>query len=1571
MRSLLRHGLSLSALGLSLFAAGHSGAAGPDPAARGLDAFVQAASAAYAGGFVDVQLETYGFPTVTAPTPLGGVAIEAAWDPRTFETHAAVAPPSVLATTDRAATTVLHVPVPDGDERSLTLLVRMRLGDHSRTRELKVTRRAPVYVELDVPDATVVPGSFVTAWVKARSAATGEPLANKPVRVKLMEGTYARHVIDAVSDASGLAMVRLPIPPNDDPTWSWDLVAEVPDVRAKIASVRLAARDETPGEPSLRAHFDAPSVDVGQSLGYRLVARDGSGAPIANAPIRVWTGSTGMSPPKEDADWEKVTTLLQTDPAGVAVGTVTAPTVVSPSKATKVQFVARVAYEGRKLESGDTANVGLPQPEVQVLPEAGSLVPGLAQRVSFRLRDAKDKGMAGETLVEGDGLKTKLTTDVNGEGEITWNVPADVGARRDRGPCAGDVAATVRLTPLTTSPELASAGGPHLECLRVDRDAKSIVRADRSTVRVGDKVTVHVDATKRDPAPWSYSLASGTEQGSVAWSDAASQAQVSVAEGTSGIWSLTATQPVSREPFHAASTALLVLPRILPRVTAQVTGGRLAPNGNVEVDATLVDERGQPLAGSVQALLVDLEGGASLSGLEAQDTRHRICRELGVEDARCDAVLTSDAASEPVRRALLAGRGSSAATPLTDPGGTAKDTLNEAFAHVLRSLEGAVYEATSSPERLRDVKRKGTSGAWTFNPELLTLTTAAMDEPPLTPGGEAITLSDLVAVDPQVTFDTVARRVTRLKLFRVLQAVRTAKQDRHLADDEPIWKDPNALLRRMVRDGTLAESSLLDPWGGTMQFAKTAAVSVPFLSVLHGFELRAPGPDGTLGTGDDVRDPFERVVRSGTPYAVAMSEDRLVDAKYDMEVADATVAAWDTTLTEATGTALGDITGHGSGTGTGQGFGSGSGRLGGSHATSRVGVSFFAHTWASAPLRTDKNGKVHFTVPLGPYETRWGIGLLAHPDAAPPAATVLSVPVALPLSVTVESGGAWTEGDEAGARIVVRNRSATATRATLRISAKEATQLLNPSQASSVLDVPAGGMAVTTIRVRATKEGTGSLTAEVSAPSLPDDAFEARFPVQAAGEVLVRTRAVWVSSASDVRVDVDAGHRLTGRPKLVVERGFAHTLDAALGALDPDTLTSPADLADAVEAAVRIERWSTTGAGVDAPRTKRAHDLLLRARGRFAIAVEPVPDADLKKALVRRADLIAPSDGPKRPVADLCPNPVGKPTDQTDLHLALAAAEPPPEQTGALPCWDAFVSDLVHHVTSGDSAVELARLYLVLAERTHRSVQAETVLSELRRRVMPSETGAISLPSSVTADRSLVYAALVRGAKVGASLAPRDRLAGWLLVGLDARGSFGSPAATLAAVEALLTSELSTAASSDVRVRFGAVTRDLHLAGDEQVEVPLDPGTTSAAVEVRGAPVFVRLVRPVFRPFGTPAELLATPLSLEVEWPKEPAVGKNLLLHVTLREHTYSPDKVRLRARIPLPPGVTIAAPVAGVKQLGGALLVQLDIKDNGYVDVPIRFATSGKMSTREAQILAPVLGTPRGVAPAQTLIVR
>ena len=232
-----------------------------------------------------------------------------------------------------------------------------------------------------------------------------------------------------------------------------------------------------------------------------------------------------------------------------------------------------------------------------------------------------------------------------------------------------------------------------------------------------------------------------------------------------------------------------------------------------------------------------------------------------------------------------------------DPVASVGAEIDNAFSAIVRSLEGGVLEASGDPERLRDV-RIGAPGRYALNPEMMTLTTEAMSEAPTTPGGEPWHLADLMAVDRQVSYDNVARRVTRLKLFRVLSAIRDYIHEQKLDTDEPMLRDPNALLRRLVRDEILRSSDLLDPWAHDLVFVRDSGPRVPFLSVVPGQRLISAGPDGRIGTADDVRDPFQRVLASRTPYAKAVEEDRLVDARWDMQVGDDTVAAWKETLEE-------------------------------------------------------------------------------------------------------------------------------------------------------------------------------------------------------------------------------------------------------------------------------------------------------------------------------------------------------------------------------------------------------------------------------------------------------------------------------------------------------------------------------------------------------------------------------------------------------------------------------------------------------------------------------------------------
>ncbi|MFS8068773.1 MAG: alpha-2-macroglobulin family protein, partial [Byssovorax sp.] len=881
----------------------------------------------------------------------------------------------------------------------------------------------------------------------------------------------------------------------------------------------------------------------------------------------------------------------------------------------------------------------------------------------------------------------------DGEAEVLWHPPIDVGAMRNVGPCAGGVAASVRVRALADVPALRPRTEPFELCVPIDRDATAMIALERPTARVGDRLHVRVLETdagkrlapgeKRDAArpPWSVVLRSENgEQAASLWiEDGDKGGDIEVPAAAAGTWSLTAVAPGTSRASRVLGTALLVTPLVIPSLRAVVSGGRAAPGGAVEVNADLTDGHGLGLPGTVAAVLVDLHGGGSTGGLEALDLRRSICSKLDVGGERCDRLVEGDPSLDALRRGELGGAFVKPLAPDNDPAANARAAMTKAFGEVLRSLEGAVFEATQSPDALRDVRRKG-PGGWAFNPELMTLVTAAMSKPPTTPGGEALVLGDLLAVDPQVTFDNVARRIARLKIFRVLTEIRSFRKERSLDPDEPMFKNPNALLRRLVRDGRLTDDILLDPWGGTIQFTRTAGPPIPFLSVIHGFELHAPGPDGAVGNGDDVRDPFERVLRSGTPYADAVSEDRIVDAKFDLEVGDATVTAWQTLFEELTGSVLGGVTG---GSGSGEGFGSGHGRLGGSHRArgpevrDGAGVSTGAAFW-SVPARTDDKGHVRIHVPLGDIETTWRIALVGVPDGARPATTHVDVPVALPLSARVDAGATWVEGDLVRASVSLRNRTDQPIHATIEATAGGVAALVTAADARLTADIPAGGAKDVTVSLRASTPGQASLAVTVLAPGLPDDVLRHTWDVIEAGEPTDLTRSQLVEGTAELTTGIDPQFmRRRGRPRVVLERGYDEALRGALESLDPDRLRSQAALVDAVEVAARIQRWAVAREGDGSTVGKRAGEIFQRALGRLTVygaTTKLGATSELRLAAWSPAAAAPVKPPPKRgapPAKPTCPAD-NLPT--LDDRLDALEAELGPVGGAALSCWDAFVT---------------------------------------------------------------------------------------------------------------------------------------------------------------------------------------------------------------------------------------------------------------------------------------------------------
>jgi hypothetical protein len=1053
-----------------------------------------------------------------------------------------------------------------------------------------------------------------------------------------------------------------------------------------------------------------------------------------------------------------------------------------------------------------------------------------------------------------------------------------------------------------------------------------------------------------------------------------------------GLWSLSASSPGRKNRSAVVGATVMVLPPLLPKLEARVAGGRAAPGGSVELEATLSDGHGKGITGTVAALVIDAQGGGSVGGLWTLDTRRELCGSVGVQDKLCDRFL-EDPSLEAMRRASVAGRNSSLLAPALDPGSTAEKDLTEAFARVVKSLEGAVYESTESAERLRDARRKGPNG-WTFNPELWTLVTATLNEPPTTPGGEPLSLQDLMDVDPQVSFENVAKRVTRLKLFRILVAVRAHIRGRNLDPDEPALRDPNAILRRLVREGTFQEGMLLDPWGGTIQFVKSHRPPIPFLNV-KGWELHSPGPDRQVGTGDDVLDPFARVLKSGSPYAKAVSEDEVTDARVDMEVADATIANWEELFNRLYGDHIGDATGSmGMGmTGTGYGGGGrgegiGLGKIGSAgYGRGTFGVSTGVAFWAP-PKRTDANGKVRFTVPLGAIETTWRVALVGVPDHARPATTAVDVTSNLPVSARVDSGPIWVERDLADVGITVHNRTDKPVAATLACSAAGVGSLVFKTDASRKLTVPARGAATTSVRVQAAGPGQARLEVRLDAAGLASDTVRHSWEVKPAGDPYQVHQAVWVDGDQELQLPLDkAVARAHGPAHLILERGAEPLLTAALDSLDPDTLSTPDAAAHALDAAERIARWAIARGGEKDPLAVRAAEFARRAAGRLSVYGSRSRDPKASRWQALAAPYVNPprvaaakgksrGAGAKEARRDTCP-PSGLMTAYDVLDwLDL---EPAAEAGSVQSCWDAFVSTAAGTVqTSGDPAV-LARAVLAMLERPHRVALGIALLDRLRERVGLRKSGMIDLGSPGRASRSIVYAALMRGASVGKlNIAPAERLIAWAAVQRDVRGSFGSSIATRSIIRGLLAAAPDPPTATVASVQLGDTWKEIQVGASRTASVPLPPGTTHVRVKTSGPGLVARLERKDLRLWSRPAEAAASPILLDLDWPDAPYVGGGQKLRVSLRHHLGRETTVDIR--IPLPPGVSLSAPLEDVRQVQGVITMRKPVDASALptlFEIPIRFTMSGKMTAPVAHARLAWEESADATAPARPIVIQ
>jgi hypothetical protein len=113
-------------------------------------------------------------------------------------------------------------------------------------------------------------------------------------------------------------------------------------------------------------------------------------------------------------------------------------------------------------------------------------------------------------------------------------------------------------------------------------------------------------------------------------------------------------------------------------------------------------------------------------------------------------------------------------------------------------------------------------------------------------------------------------------------------------------------------------------------------------------------------------------------------------------------------------------------------------------------------------------------------------------------------------------------------------------------------------------------------------------------------------------------------------------------------------------------------------------------------------------------------------------------------------------------------------------------------------------------------------------------------------------------------------------------------------------------------------------------------------------------------------------MRMDVQWPEDAKAG----LHSRLRLYLQAKDgkSRRVNAKIPLPPGVTLAAHLDGVHQVQGNLLIEQTVEPSMFptiMEIPVRFGLAGQFLVPEARVRDVGGFSERSIYPARPLVVR
>lgn len=784
---------------------------------------------------------------------------------------------------DGHARAAVDLPVPADAPASFGVVIRVVSGPAQRRFELTVSTQDPRELRLWVARSIVPLAGAIQVFGRLGDRQSGRPIGDEVVRLVLLDDA-SRPVgapVPVTTDAAGLFANVFHVPEDIQGTMSVTATVGVRDTRVSAsASLTVAPSRDVPLLVSLAP--ERSIVEPESTISVEAVVRTGDGRPVRGARIDY--------PALTPTDHPGTTT---TDARGHASFRWRAPALGSAYTDAAISIAASAEGLG-SLGATSTVRVARVERAVSFGVEGGALVPSIGGRIFARVVEIDGSAAPAGVSVQMSGPRMAdrtATTDASGIAVFDLTLTALGSGAQDR--CGGDAATAITLD--------ASGATPLEGCIPLDPDGTARIRATSAIVRAG--TTAHFEIARassvaRLPVAISIVSLDGTPRSFVdtVIPASATTADIAIPEATSGILVVRARplHGATERPVRGGSTSLWAVPGDLYALTAQLTdaGAEIGARASTRayVAALPVDDA-HALAARLRGELLRTFGdlridpgaatGSLLSATLAVMTPLDVAAPWVLRGTSVDAV---PAPESPESLALL-----------RDPWRSQARFVEGRLALVFQAIER--YVAAAVPERIEDVAVQ-TGNHWDFNAQILAAVADGGDlgaEGATGLGGEDLTVAGLRGFDPAFTYDSVARRITRERLFRLLVALRTYVRQQGFDLPWARLGDPTTWLVHTTEVyvqpfGSVQPRELVDGWGHPFVLRPTNGhPRFGAWSPLDGWEVVSAGPDGTAGNGDDVFDPTARVLPTSSTYARAVGEDALVARLAGVELGRAAV----------------------------------------------------------------------------------------------------------------------------------------------------------------------------------------------------------------------------------------------------------------------------------------------------------------------------------------------------------------------------------------------------------------------------------------------------------------------------------------------------------------------------------------------------------------------------------------------------------------------------------------------------------------------------------------------------------